>query len=120
MGKKSRALAPTADGRRNSPAIPDHAHVDPPDGEGMEWWTRLKNALGTSSASFVNASLFQIEATARLPEGGISSVAVNSALALLEAIAPRDEVEATVGNQPHEPENRNPAQEHPRGAPLWC
>jgi hypothetical protein len=91
MRKRSKALAPTADGRREPPAIPDHAQVDQPDGGGIEWWTRRNNSLGISSSAFVNASLYQIEATARLPEGGISPVAVNGALALLEAIVPRDE-----------------------------
>jgi hypothetical protein len=30
--------------------------VYPPDGESKVWWTRLKQALGTKSSDFVNAS----------------------------------------------------------------
>ncbi len=33
----------------------------PQDGEGKVWWDRLKQALGTSSSDFVNASLFQLQ-----------------------------------------------------------
>src|SRR6266436_7803321 len=32
-----------------------------PDGEGAIWWARLKEALGTTSNDFVNASLFQLQ-----------------------------------------------------------
>ena len=40
---------------------------------------RLKRALGTSSSAFVNSSLVQLQAAARLPFGGISETAVNAA-----------------------------------------
>jgi hypothetical protein len=33
----------------------------PPDGQGEIWWARLKEALGTSSSDFVDASLFQLQ-----------------------------------------------------------
>ena len=55
--------------------------------------------MGTSSSAFVNASLFQLQAAARLPGGGISELAVNSALALIEAVAPKDEVEGALALQ---------------------
>jgi hypothetical protein len=29
----------------------------PPDGQAREWWQRLKNAFGTASSAFVDASL---------------------------------------------------------------
>jgi hypothetical protein len=66
----------------------------PPDGETKAWWDRLKRALGTSSSAFVNASLLQLQAAARLPFGGISETAVNAALAIIEAAAPKDEIES--------------------------
>ncbi|MGC2225000.1 MAG: hypothetical protein WA624_22865, partial [Methylocella sp.] len=61
--------------------------------ETRAWWERLKRALGTSSSAFVNSSLVQLQAAARLPFGGISETAVNAALAMIEAAAPKDEIE---------------------------
>src|SRR3979411_1039261 len=65
----------------------------PPDGMPREWWERLKRAFGTASSAFVDASLIQLVAAARLPCSGISEVAVNASLALIEGAKPRDEVE---------------------------
>jgi hypothetical protein len=59
--------------------------VHPPDGESAIWWERLKKALGTTSSDFVNASLFQIQSACRSPWGGISQLAMNAALAMIEA-----------------------------------
>jgi hypothetical protein len=75
------------------------ARAHPPDGDGKVWWGRLKKALGTCSSAFVNASLIQLQGAARLPGGGISEIAVNSALALIEAAEPRDEIEGTLALQ---------------------
>ena len=75
------------------------AKVHPPDGDGKIWWSRLKKALGTSSSAFVEASLFQLQAAARLPGGGISELGVNSALALIEGAAPKDEIEGALAVQ---------------------
>ena len=75
------------------------AKAYPPDGESKIWWHRLKSALGTKSSAFVNASLFQIQAAARLPCSGISEIAVNAALAMIEAAAPRDEIEGALAVQ---------------------
>jgi hypothetical protein len=71
----------------------------PPDGEAKVWWKRLKKALGTTSSDFVNASLFQLQAAARLPGSGISEIAVNAALAMIEAAAPKDEIEGALAVQ---------------------
>jgi len=54
------------------------AKVHPPDGESDIWWERLNKALGTTSSDFVNASLFQIQAAARSPLGGVSELAINA------------------------------------------
>ena len=75
------------------------ARVQPPDGEGENWWRRLNKALGTTSSDFVNASLFQIQAAARSPLGGISELSMNAALAMIEAAAPKDEIEAALAVQ---------------------
>jgi hypothetical protein len=75
------------------------ANAYPPDGENRVWWSRLKQALGTRSSDFVNASLLQLQAAAQLPCGGISEMALNAALAMIEAAAPRDEMEAALAIQ---------------------
>ncbi len=75
------------------------AKVHPPDGEGENWWLRLNKALGTSSSDFVNASLFQIQAASRSPWGGISELSMNAALAMIEAAAPKDEIEGALAVQ---------------------
>ena len=77
----------------------DIAKAHPPDGEGKVWWSRLKKALGTSSSAFVQASIFQLQGAARLPGGGISELAVNSALALIEAAEPKNEIEGALAVQ---------------------
>jgi hypothetical protein len=71
----------------------------PPDGETKAWWDSLKRALGTTSSAFVNASLAQLQAAARLPCSGISDIALNAALAMIEAAAPRDEIEGALAVQ---------------------
>lgn len=72
------------------------AQAYPPAGETKEWWTRLKSAMGTASSDFVNATLFQLQNAARLPNGGISEIAVNAALSMVETVKPKDEVEAAL------------------------
>jgi hypothetical protein len=75
------------------------AKVHPPDGEAKHWWRRLNKAPGTKSSDFVNVSLFQIQAAARSPLGGISELSMNAALAMVEAAAPKDEIEAALAVQ---------------------
>ena len=62
----------------------EHARPYPPDGQAREWWQRLKNAFGTTSSAFVDASLQQLIAAARLPNSGISETALNASLAFIE------------------------------------
>jgi hypothetical protein len=61
-----------------------------------EWWQRLKNAFGTASSAFVQASLCQLVAAARLPNSGISEIAVNASLALMEEAKPQGEIEGAL------------------------
>jgi hypothetical protein len=75
------------------------ARVHPPDGEATNWWRRLNKALGTTSSDFVNASLFQIQSASRSPWGGISELSMNAALAMIEAAAPKDEIEGALAVQ---------------------
>jgi hypothetical protein len=71
----------------------------PPDGQGEIWCARLKEALGTTSSDFVNASLFQLQRAAQLPCSGISELAMNASLALIEATAPQNEIEGALAVQ---------------------
>jgi hypothetical protein len=73
-----------------------YARPYPPSGQSREWWERLKNSLGTASSAFVEASLHQLIAAARLPFSGISETAVNASLAFIEGAKPRDEVECAL------------------------
>jgi len=73
--------------------------VYPPDGDSKNWWQRLNKALGTVSSDFVNASLLQIQASARSPFGRISETAMNAALAMIAAAAPKDEIEGALAVQ---------------------
>jgi hypothetical protein len=77
----------------------NNARPYPPNGQEQEWWQRLKNALGIPSGAFVDASLQQLIAAARLPRSGISEVAVNASLAFIEAAKPRDEIECVLVTQ---------------------
>jgi hypothetical protein len=52
--------------------------------------------LGTASSEFVNASLHQLIAAARLPNSGISEIAVNASLAFIEGAKPEGEVEGAL------------------------
>src|SRR5260370_16309323 len=75
------------------------SETHPPDGQAEIWWARLKEALGTSSSDFVNASLFQLQRAAQLPCTGISEVAMNAALAMIEAAEPQNEIEGALAVQ---------------------
>jgi hypothetical protein len=106
MNKANNSPTPVAGQRRIPPVRVKLWRVDgkvakvhPPDGEDENWWRRLNKALGTTSSDFVNASLFQIQAAARSPWGGISELAMNAALAMIEAAAPKDEIEGALAVQ---------------------
>ncbi len=71
----------------------------PPEGETSFWRDRIKNALGTASSPFVEASLIQLQVAARLPCSGISEVGLSAALAMIEAAAPKDEIEGALAVQ---------------------
>jgi hypothetical protein len=55
----------------------------PPEGEHQVWVNRLMGACGSASPDFINATLFQLQAAARLPNSGLSEIAVNAALAMI-------------------------------------
>ena len=60
------------------------------------WIGRLKAALGTASIEFVDATLYQLQAAARLPNSGVSEIAINSALSMIESEQPRNETECAI------------------------
>ena len=68
----------------------------PPDGDRQVWLDRLKAAFGTASIEFVDATLYQLQAAARLPNSGVSEIAVNAALAMIESEQPRGETECAI------------------------
>ena len=74
----------------------DVSKSSPPDGNRAVWIDRLKTALGTASMEFVEATLFQLQAAARLPNSGVSEIAVNSALSMIESEQPRNETECAI------------------------
>ncbi|WOH47553.1 hypothetical protein [Bradyrhizobium sp. sBnM-33] len=74
----------------------DVARSLPPDGDEQVWLDRLQAALGTASIEFVHATLYQLQAAARLPNSGLSEIAVNAALALIEGERPRGETECAI------------------------
>ena len=102
MSKKLSAAAPSvASGKVPAPVRVrlkrvncDQAIPYPPDGQPREWWHRLQNAFGTASSAFVGASLQQLIAAARLPNSGISEIAVNASLAFIEGAKPRERLSA--------------------------
>jgi hypothetical protein len=106
MSKQNNSAMPVVSQRRFPPvrvkvwqADGKLAKVHPPNGEAKDWWRRLNEALGTTSSDFVNASLFQIQAAARSPLGGVSELSMNAALAMIEAAAPKDEIEGALAVQ---------------------
>jgi hypothetical protein len=64
----------------------------PPVGDAKQWWERLKAAMGTASSEFVDATFFQLQSAARLPNAGISEIAVNAALSMIETAKPDGEI----------------------------
>jgi hypothetical protein len=68
----------------------------PPDGSHQEWVGRLQAALGTATVEFVDATLYQLQAAARLPNSGVSEIAVNAALALIESERPDGETQCAI------------------------
>jgi hypothetical protein len=77
----------------------NYARPYPPDGHAREWWQRLKGVFGTASSAFVDASLQQLIAAARLPGSGISEIAVNASLSFIEGAKPQGEVECALAIQ---------------------
>lgn len=103
---KAKAMVPDVSGRKQTPVRVKLKRINatqsqpyPPDGQARDWWDRLKKALGTESSAFVNASLLQLQVAAQLPCRGVSETGMNAALAMIEAAAPRDEIEAALAIQ---------------------
>ena len=101
MSAEENALAPQR--RRPGPVTVrlerincSQARAHPPDGQVEEWSQRLKAALATTSSAFVEVSLYQLIAAARLPGSGVSEISVNSALAFIESAKPRNEAECAL------------------------
>ena len=63
------------------------------------WRKQLKSALGTVSDAFVDMALHHLERAARMPGDGPSDMAINGAIAMIAARAPKDEIEAALALQ---------------------
>jgi len=63
------------------------------------WRKQLKIALGTVSDAFVDMALHHLEMAARMPGDGPSNTAINGALAIIAAFAPKNEMEAALAVQ---------------------
>jgi hypothetical protein len=68
----------------------------PPERNRQAWIDRLKTSLGTASIEYIDATLYQLQAAARLPNSGVSEIAVNSALAMIESEQPKTETECAI------------------------
>ena len=79
--------------------MPIRNKAHPPDGANEFWWARLNKALGTVSRDFVRRSLLHLQSAARSPFGTISEIAINGALAMISAAAPKDEIEGALAVQ---------------------
>ena len=106
MKKLSNAATPVAGQDRLPPVRVTLLRADayaeqtaPPDGQSEGWWSRLNKALGTVSTDFVRASLLPLQAAVRSPYGTISETAIDAAFAMIEAAAPRDELEGALSVQ---------------------
>ena len=55
-----------------------------------------RESMDTASMEFVEATLFQLQAAARLPNSGVSEIAVNAALSMIESEQPRNETECAI------------------------
>jgi hypothetical protein len=74
----------------------DAAKSLPPEGDHQVWFDRLMVACGSASPDFISATLIQLQAAARLPNSGLSEIAVNAALAMIESEQPRGETECAL------------------------
>ena len=72
-------------------AIRAPAHQDKED-----WLRRLQRALGSRSKAFVTASLDRLLTACHLPRQLIPTTSVSAALALIESLEPKNEIEAAM------------------------
>ena len=65
----------------------------------LAWRKQLQTAFGTVSDAFVDMALHHLERAARMPGDGASDMAINGAIAMIAAFAPKNEVEAALALQ---------------------
>ena len=70
-----------------------------PDPTDLAWRRQLKTAFGTVSDEFVDMALLHLERAARMPGDGPSDMAINGAIAMIAAFAPKNEMEAALALQ---------------------
>ena len=76
------------------------SHVDLKAIDGSEGWqSRIMDALGTTSPDFVDAEIGRLLKAFQASDGTVSQSLFNAALAVVDGIRPRNEMEAMVGIQ---------------------
>jgi hypothetical protein len=106
-GEKREIVTATERQRQRPPRVavnlrqPEKALVQtcPTHSDGEGWSARLRDALGTSSAAFVDVELARLMTIFRDREGVIDGSAVNAALAVIDGIKPQNETEAMLALQ---------------------
>ena len=85
----------------NSPELPDGTTVrlSPCHSDATGYGNQLSDAFGTRSEQFVNAQLHDLITRATNNDGSIDGVRVNSMLATIDGIRPRNELETTLAVQ---------------------
>jgi hypothetical protein len=73
--------------------------ISNPHTDGVGWGAHLIDTFGTSSEAFANQSFARIANAAADRKTPLTEAQANAALALMGAVAPRDELEAAIGEQ---------------------
>lgn len=73
--------------------------ISNPHSDGRGWSDHVNDTFGTTSRAFSEQSLMRIVAVLQERTEAATQVQINAALALLGAIAPRDELETVIGEQ---------------------
>ena len=94
MTQRSARIAINIKQPKNGPVETSPTHSD-----GAGWYTRLKDALGTSSPAFVDIELARLMTVFRDRAGVIDARAVNGALAMIDGLKPQNEMESMLALQ---------------------
>jgi hypothetical protein len=74
-------------------------YVGPEHADARGWQARLMDVFGTSSDAFAISQLNKLLDGSRSAEGAVDATSANSALAVVDGVRPRDEIEAMLAAQ---------------------